>query len=247
MSVSNITIPSTCAIIPVDTRTTSTKVLFLPQASSNPGRFLMLKDYYGTAATSSFTISTISNNLIDGIRNTYRFSTTYGSMGLLSDGINSWRILTFYLGNLSSGVVVPGYYTSSSGYLIQKQNLTNILSLKLSTNISNTTNIRQYTGYGQCNDTPGRLWTVTPDFDLDSNVYYGMGETERILRKYVLAKGGTTMTSNTIYTLTGVTANMLGSTYAPVCMWSGTGYGAFIQGGFASRKRQNHRLYGARS
>lgn len=120
----------------------------------------------------------------------------------------------------------PAYYTSSSGYLMYQPgyNVTT-MNLKTAANISTATNIRTYTGFTSA-------WTFIHDKDLDSNVWYGMTEGTRALRRYVLAKGGTTITTSTMTTYAGATTSVLGACYAPACMWSGTGYGAFIIGGF---------------
>ncbi len=122
----------------------------------------------------------------------------------------------------------PAYYTSSSGYLMYQPGWTSTnLQLKDAQNISTATVIRTYSPFASA-------WTYIHDKDLDSNIYYGMGEGTRNLLKYTLQKGGTTVTSNSIGTLTQATTSVLGACYAPACMWSTTtGYGAFIIGGYS--------------
>jgi hypothetical protein len=121
----------------------------------------------------------------------------------------------------------PAYYTSNSGFLLNQPGFTvNTVQLKNSTNIGTTTVLRTYTGFLAS-------WTFSHDKDLDSNVIYKMPEGSRILYKYVLSKGGTTATQTTIMNYTGGTTSVLGSCYAPACMWTGTGYGAFVIGGFS--------------
>lgn len=100
------------------------------------------------------------------------------------------------------------------------------MQLKTIANIANSTTIRTYTGFSNA-------WTFIHDKDLDSNIWYGMTEGTRILRRYVLAKGGTSVTVTTITTYAGATTSVLGACYAPACMWTGTSYGAFIIGGFS--------------
>ena len=95
---STITIPNNVSVIPVDTRGNSLKVLYLPTVSTNQGRFLMFKDYYGTAATSSFTISTTGTDLIDDYNCLLSFSNAFGSVSLLADGGISWRTIGMYDG-----------------------------------------------------------------------------------------------------------------------------------------------------
>lgn len=123
----------------------------------------------------------------------------------------------------------PAYYTSNSGYLLNQPgfNVTTV-ELKLASNIGNTTVIRTYTGLGTG-------WNFVHDKDLDSNIIYKMAEggSPKSLIRYTLAQGGTTVTTTTIGTYAGATTSVLGACYAPACMWSGTGYGAFVIGGFS--------------
>ena len=124
---------------------------------------------------------------------------------------------------------VPAYYTSNSGFLLNQPGYSvTTAELKNSTNIGNTTVIRTYT-------IPTTGWNFVHDKDLDSNVIYKMAEggTPKTLYKYTLAKGGTTATQTTVGTYSGATTSVLGACYAPACMWTGTGYGAFIIGGFS--------------
>jgi hypothetical protein len=119
MSFSTVTIPSGASIIPVDTRTLP-KVLYLPVVSTNQGRVLLFKDYYGTANTSSFTLSTIGRDLIDDYNSRYSFSNAFGSMSLLSDGGISWRTMGLYNGALTptSSILQTNLPAVPSVYLI---------------------------------------------------------------------------------------------------------------------------------
>jgi hypothetical protein len=122
---------------------------------------------------------------------------------------------------------IPAYYYSNSGFLLNQTGHTaTTVELKNSANISNATIIRTYTGLQSG-------WNFVHDKDLDANVIYKMPEGTRILYKYVLEKGGTTVTQTTLITYTGATTSVLGACYAPACMWTGTAYGAFIIGGFS--------------
>jgi hypothetical protein len=122
----------------------------------------------------------------------------------------------------------PAYYTSTSGFFMYMPGYAQgSMILKSASNLNNATNIRTY---GTVTN-PG--WTIIADKDLDSNVYYTMAETTRIFSRIVLVKGGTTLTQSTICTYTGATTSVLGSCYAPACMWTTTAYGAFIIGGFS--------------
>lgn len=123
---------------------------------------------------------------------------------------------------------LPAYYTSSSGYLMYQPGFNSLqLQLKLSTDIGNSNSIRTYSGLSTC-------WTYIHDKDLDSNVWYGMQNTTFILSKYVLSKGGTSVTKTDIYTYSAATTNLLGGSYAPSCMWTGIAYGAYVVGGFGA-------------
>ena len=101
MSFSNITIPPFTSVVPVDTRTNRLKVLLLPTVSTNAGQFILFKDYYGTAGTSSFSISTTGTDLIDDFNFRYTFSNSFGSMAFVSDGRRSWRTIGLYNGGLT--------------------------------------------------------------------------------------------------------------------------------------------------
>ncbi len=127
----------------------------------------------------------------------------------------------------AAGGNAPSYYTSNSGFLMYQNgfNVTTMI-LKPATAISTTSSIRTYTGFTSA-------WTFIHDKDLDSNIWYGMTESTRVLRRYALAKGGSTVTVSTLTTYTGATTSVLGASYAPACMWSGTAYGAFVIGGFS--------------
>jgi hypothetical protein len=111
MSYCNIPIPSNSAVIPVDTRLNNLKVLMLPTVSTNSGRYLLFKDYYGTASNSSFTISTTGTDLIDDYNFKYTFSNAFGGMSFVSDGLRSWRTMTLYDGlytpSAPSGLLGP--------------------------------------------------------------------------------------------------------------------------------------------
>ena len=123
---------------------------------------------------------------------------------------------------------LPTYYTSSSGFIMNQPGYTAItLQLKTLANISSATVIRTYSSLNAA-------WTTIHDKDLDSNVWYNMPEGSRILYKYTLAKGGTSITTTNLGTYTGASTSVLGACYAPAIMWGNTtSYGAFIIGGFS--------------
>jgi hypothetical protein len=129
---------------------------------------------------------------------------------------------------ITAASTLPSYYTSSSGFLMnQPGHNATTLQLKSASSISTGTIIRSYGTFN------ANIWTLIHDKDLDSNVWYGMPEGTRVLYKYWLTKGGTTISTNTLPTYTTATTSVLGASYAPACMWTSTTYGAFIIGGFS--------------
>jgi hypothetical protein len=131
---------------------------------------------------------------------------------------------------VQAGGNAPAYYTSSSGFLMYQPGYnTQNLQVKSAANISTVTADRTYS-----NVTAANAWTIIHDKDLDSNVYYSMAQSSRVLSRIVLNKGLTTFTTSTLTTYTGISVQVLGACYAPACMWSNTAYGAFVIGGFSS-------------
>jgi hypothetical protein len=107
MALSNITIPSYTTVIPVDTRTNNLKVILLPTVSTNPGRILSIKDYYGTFTNSTCTVSTTGTDLIDDINWTFALRSSFMTMSFLSDGLRSWRTIGWYNGALAPSLGIP--------------------------------------------------------------------------------------------------------------------------------------------
>lgn len=117
---STVNIPANVSVIPVDTRLIP-KVLYLPTVSTNSGRFLLFKDYYGTSSNSTFTISTTGTDLIDDYNFKYTFSNAFGGMSFVSDGLRSWRLMDYYNGlntpsviSYSTGLYVNSYANTGS-------------------------------------------------------------------------------------------------------------------------------------
>lgn len=123
---------------------------------------------------------------------------------------------------------IPTYYTNSSGFYMLQPGYTNT-TMMLSLANTSTTNIRTYSGFASA-------WSYIHDKDLDSNVYYGMsegGSSPKNLLRYILTKGGTTISTTNIHLYSGATTSVLGACYAPRVLWRSTaGHGAFIIGGF---------------
>lgn len=100
MAFSTTTVGPSATVLAVDTRTLP-KVVLLPTVSTNAGRFLVFKDYYGTAANSSITVSTTGTDLIDDFNWTVRLTSSFMTMSFLADGLRSWRTTGWYNGGLT--------------------------------------------------------------------------------------------------------------------------------------------------
>lgn len=129
----------------------------------------------------------------------------------------------------SNPAPLPSYYTTNSFYsMTQPTFTTTTLNLQALSSIATTTYIRTYTPM------PSNVWTYIHDKDLDSNVWYAMTTAGTISRN-TLAKGTTSVTTSTLFTLSGTTAQFLGGCYAPACMGATSGFnGAFAIGGFTT-------------
>ena len=111
-------IPQNTNLIIVDTRVIS-KTFILPSVQANPGRILVIKDYYGTATQSTITITTQGSDLIDDYNISYSFSNAYGTLTFISDGISSWRMMGLYNGALSfASATNPTYLVPSGGSVV---------------------------------------------------------------------------------------------------------------------------------
>ena len=147
------------------------------------------------------------------------FSATDGSFGY-----GRQEKLTSNAGNL------PSYYTTNSYYaMVQPSYNTTNLNLQLLSSIATTTYIRTYSPMSASG------WNYIHDKDLDSNVWYGMVSGTGVLSKNTLTKGGTTVTTSTIFTVSGSGAQFLGACYSPACMGTSSNfYGAFVTGGYTT-------------
>ncbi len=96
MALVNISVPTNATFVPVDTRTTNLKVLLLPTASTMSGRLLTIKDYYGNANLSSFTVSTTGTDYMEGNSTRLTMSNTFATLSLVSDGVRTWSPYSFY-------------------------------------------------------------------------------------------------------------------------------------------------------
>ncbi len=126
---------------------------------------------------------------------------------------------------------VPAYYTSNSGFLLNYGAFSSSATLINSSNIATGTPV--LATFSNIQVSP-RAWTLAHDKDADNNVYYFLPQTGNILSKYTFPKGGGTAVKADLYTDSGGPGNTLGFCYAPICMWTGTGYGAIIGGNFSA-------------
>ena len=101
MSFSTTTIPSHGTVFAVDARPIP-KVVYLPTVSTNPGRLVICKDYYGAARSSTITISTTGTDLLEDINWATFMRIPFMTMSFLSDGLRSWRVTGLYNSNLTS-------------------------------------------------------------------------------------------------------------------------------------------------
>ena len=185
---STITIPNNVSIIPVDTRGNSLKVLYLPTASTNQGRFLLFKDYYGTALVSSFTISTTGTDLIDDYNCLLSFSNAFGSVSLLADGGSSWRTIGMYDGLATPAAAGTGLDLNTIAGLIVWSDATSYTSAQtLSTWINkatagtHTTTCSGSVVMSGLNSLPvvristSAKWRVSPDVNLNAYTMFWVG------------------------------------------------------------------------
>jgi len=105
MSFTIVNLPSTNSFVSIDTRTGPNKVIMLPAASTVTGRLFTIKDQYGGAALSTYTLSTIGMDKIDGRNWIYTFSNAFGAISFLSDGRVGWRVVGLYDG--TSTAIAP--------------------------------------------------------------------------------------------------------------------------------------------
>ena len=170
-----IQIPEGATSILVDTRAAVSKLLQLPSVIANPGRVLMIKDFYGRAGTNAFTISTTGTDYIEDVIRSYTFSNSFGSVNMLSDGAKSWRFIGSYDGTGSStmNVINKGVMASTvnaNAFIVQLDVTSTIKTVTLpvvSTNAGRMLIIKD--AYGKSGASTIVLSTVGADrFELSS-------------------------------------------------------------------------------
>ena len=185
---STLTIPNNVSIIPVDTRGNNLKVLYLPTVSTNGGRFLLFKDYYGTATNSTFTISTTGTDLIDDYNCLLSFSNSFGSVSFLADGRSSWRTIGMYDGLSTPAPPSTGLDLNTIAGLIVWSDATSYLSNQTLTSWINRATTGGYTttcsGAVVMNTlnllpvvhfTTSAKWRVSPDLNMNAYTMFWVG------------------------------------------------------------------------
>ena len=91
------------------TNMNSQKIVYLPTASSVPGRILYIKDFCGNSVPSSIYISTAAGDTIDKKTNTLyaKLSTSASLVKLASNGATNWMVLSHYTTALGQPPFVP--------------------------------------------------------------------------------------------------------------------------------------------
>jgi hypothetical protein len=185
---STITIPNNVSIIPVDTRGNNLKVLYLPTVSTNQGRFLLFKDYYGTASNSSFTLSTTGTDLIDDYNCLLSFSNAFGSVSLLADGASAWRTIGMYDGLATPAAPSTGLDLNTIAGLIVWSDATVHTSAQTLTTWTNKATVGTHTttcsGTVVLNGlnslpvvrfTTSAKWRVSPDVNMNAYTMFWVG------------------------------------------------------------------------
>lgn len=108
-----IAIPSNVMVIPVNILSTS-KTFTLPVVSTNQGRMLIFKDYYGTSANSTIRLSTIGLDRIErsGV-SSMSLSYNFGAWTFMNDGRTNWFLTDVYKNTLpiqSNASFLPGLW-----------------------------------------------------------------------------------------------------------------------------------------
>ena len=159
MSFTIVNLPSTTSFVSIDTRTGPNKVIMLPAASTVTGRLFTIKDQYGGAALSTYRLSTIGMDTIDGRNSIYTFSNAFGAISFLSDGRVGWRVVGLYDG---SQTALPPVVAAAGPPI-----LPTVWYSFLSTNYNNSgtiANIGTNTGVGSASVVGGTYTSASPGF-----------------------------------------------------------------------------------
>jgi len=87
----NLTLTGAESYVFIDTDTGSTRTINLPPASSvTGGRYFVIKDKTGDAASNNITVSPNGSDTIDGAASSTTVNSAYGSLIIVSDGVSAW-------------------------------------------------------------------------------------------------------------------------------------------------------------
>jgi hypothetical protein len=190
MSFTSINLPSTTSFVSIDTRTGPNKVIMLPAASTVTGRLFTIKDQYGGAALSTYRLSTIGMDKIDGRNWIYTFSNAFGAISFLSDGRVGWRVVGLYDGSstalpVSSGPInlntfgTLAVWSDATSFSTNNQSLTTWTNKATST--SHTVNCGGTVLTGTLNSLPivrlttSQTWRPSPDVNLPAYTLFWVG------------------------------------------------------------------------
>jgi hypothetical protein len=131
----------------------------LPPASTLVGHLYTIKDQYGGSDKSTYTLSTNGLDKIDGLHYQFTFSSSYGSLSLMSDGRVGWRVVGFYDGSSTAIPPVPPVPGLSPAPTIRYS--------FLSANYNNSgtiANIGSSTGIGSASVVGGSYTSASPGY-----------------------------------------------------------------------------------
>jgi len=162
----------------------------LPAASTVMGRLFTIKDQYGGAALSTYRLSTIGMDKIDGRNWIYTFSNAFGAISFLSDGRVGWRVVGLYDGTstalpVSSGSInlntfgTLSVWSDATSFSTNNQTLTTWTNKATST--SHTVNCGGTVLTGTLNSLPivrlttSQTWRPSPDVNLPAYTLFWVG------------------------------------------------------------------------
>jgi hypothetical protein len=154
------------------------------------GRLFTIKDQYGGAALSTYRLSTIGMDKIDGRNWIYTFSNAFGAISFLSDGRVGWRVVGLYDGTstalpVSSGSInlntfgTLSVWSDATSFSTNNQTLTTWTNKATST--SHTVNCGGTVLTGTLNSLPivrlttSQTWRPSPDVNLPAYTLFWVG------------------------------------------------------------------------
>jgi hypothetical protein len=189
MSFTIVNLPSTVSFVSIDTRTAPNKVIMLPAASTVMGRLFTIKDQYGGAGLSTYRLSTIGMDKIDGRNWIYTFSNAFGAISFLSDGRVGWRVVGLYDGTSTAlprttGVDLNTFgtiaaWSDATSYTTNNQVLTTWINKATSQTYSVSCTGTVLTGTLNSKPivrlTTSQLWRPSPDVNLSAYTLFWVG------------------------------------------------------------------------